>query len=101
MKEGQCKTENHNCFRKKRCIDSVLTSSSRLNTFPPTQVFGRYGVTVAGGCRGFTGMLHEKMVGIRELVVPSLLSKCKLQILVFPLTLIGFLMLLAICLGRL
>ena len=55
--------------------------------------FGRYGVMVAGGCRGFTSMLHEKMVGIRELVVPSLLSKCELQILVFPLTLIGFLML--------
>ena len=51
---------------------------------------GRYGVTNAGGCRDFTGMLHGKMVGIRALTVPSLLSKCKLQILVFS---IGFLML--------
>ena len=51
---------------------------------------GGMGLQMAGGCRDLTGMLHGKIVGIRDLTVPSLLSKCKLQILVFLLTLIGF-----------
>ena len=54
---------------------------------------GGMGLRMAGECQDFTGMLHGKMVGIRDLTVPSLFSKCKLQIFVFSLTIIGFLML--------
>ena len=120
--EGQCKTEDQKSlpsdrFRKKCWFDSVLISCSSLNTFSSNwairsswlSIFlfpildgvgdsscfhfvGDIGLRMAGGCRGFTGMLHGKMVGIRDLTVPSLRSKCKLQILVFSFTLIGFLM---------
>ena len=51
------------------------------------------GLRMAGGCRCLTATLHAKMVGTGQSAVLPLPSKCRLQILVFSLTLIGFLIL--------
>ena len=51
------------------------------------------GLQMAGGCRYLIATLHAKMVGTGQSAVLPLPSKCRLQILVFSLTLIGFLIL--------
>ena len=55
--------------------------------------FGRYGLRIAGGCQRLTATLNAKIVGTGQSAVFSLPSKWRLQILVFSLTPIGFLIL--------
>ena len=55
--------------------------------------FARYGITDCWGLLFITTTLHAKMFGTGQSAVLSLPSKCRLQILVFSLTPIGFLIL--------
>ena len=121
MRKDQCTTECLNHFCQISLRRNILTSFSSLKTFAcsctilssclsisllATSSFNWVGVRgfscfcfkgkglwIAGGCLCFTETLQGKILGSGEPAVFSLLSKCRLQILEFSLTVIGFLML--------